>query len=401
MSVVVIREGILYTDSLGVIAPCNYKKRIEKQITDPLGDLVYAFCGDLPHKKDLPNLISQAREWFQKWFFGANQEGVPDVVELLKFTSDSHFIVAWNNGFISIKYGKVTVHELDDRIDAGDGGTYTMAALDCGLRGKELERIVNECSITSGVGMRETVLDELLDPINEKNIEIGSIEPVYKQAPAIDSEWSVILFDEGRVFYNPHTVVPWRNTQRVKTLFEHQYTDYGFFIPWGFGGRLFEEFAWTGYSDPQSNGQGGSCGVLISSDGMVYDVSWFGMALTGIEKSETKPGRFDVRPAGKWHEDFYMLKGNGWIREYVQGCVHSGVHGMAAIEKACETFVTPRADGYCEVDVGEIIKELQARGIKPVVKTKIRDSLDFALIARHYKQIERLFTPDMIERYKL
>lgn len=401
MSVVVIREGILYSDTVGIVAPCNYKKKIEKQITDPQGDLVYAFCGDLPRKKDLPNLMQQAREWFQRWYFGADQEGVPDPVELKKFLPDAYFIVAWNDGFISYKYGKLTIHEIDDLIDGGDGGTFAMAALDCGLRGEALERVVNQCNPNSGLGIQETVLTTLPDPINENNIEVGSVESIHVDAPSTDSEWGVVLFDSGNVYYNPLLPIPWRNTQRIEMPFDNQYTEYGFFIPWGYGARLFEEFCETGYCDPQSAGQGSSCGMLISSDGMLYDVSWFGMLLTGLNGSESKPGRFDVRPLGKWHEDIFFVKGNGWNREYIQGCVTAGVHGFDALHKSAERFSSPRVDGYLEVDVGVVIEELRKRNVRPVVKTKIRDGINFAVIARHYKQIERLFTPEMIERYKL
>lgn len=401
MSVVVIREGILYTDSIGIVAPCNYKKRIEKQIADPMGDLVYAFCGDLPRKKDLPNLMRQAREWFQNWYFGADQEGVPDLEAVKKFLPDSWFIVAWNDGFIGYKYGRLSVHEIDDLIDGGDGGTYTMAALDCGLSGKKLEEFVNSCNPNSGIGMQITNLLELKDPENETGIEVGTVKPIYAEAPDVNSEQSVIAIANGLVSFSNQLPTPWRNTQRADFNFDDCYTEYGFFVPYGYGSRLFFEFANTGYFDPQTPGQGASCGMLISSDGMLYDVSYFGVALAGFSQSETKPGQWDVRPLVKFDADLVTTKGGGWTREYVYACLKLGKHNDQALHMVNQRFSCPSPRSYRHYKVTEIIKELKARNIKPVVKTKIRPSLDLKMFAKHYKEVERLFPAEMIEKYKL
>lgn len=401
MSVVVIRDGILYTDSLGLIAPCCYKKKIEKQIADPNGDLVYAFCGDLPRKKDLPNLMTQARAWFQNWYFGAEQEGVPDPEAIKKFLPDSWFIVAWNDGYISYKYGRITIHEIDDPIDGGDGGTYTMAMLDVGLRGEALELAVNDCNVNSGLGMRETDLTSLKDPVNEKEIVVGSVEPIHVEAQTVDSELSVVVFNKGLVSFSNRMPLPWRNTERADFNFDDCYTKFGFFIPWGMCSRLFHEFTKTGYSDPQAVGQGSSCGMLISSDGLIYDVSFFGVAIAGFAESQTKPGQWDVRPIGMWHEDFMAVKGSGWNREYVYACVRAGKSGEEAITMAHERFSCPAPHSYHHLEVSKILEELKVNKVKPVSKASIRGAVDFKVFAKHYKEIERLFPQAMIEKYKL
>lgn len=401
MSLVVIREGILYTDSVGILAPCNYKKKIEKQITDPKGDLVYAFCGDLPRKKDLPNLMRQARVWFQNWYFGADQEGVPDAETIKKFIPDSWFFVAWNDGFISFKYGRVSVHEIDDLVDAGDGGTYAVAALDCGLSGAVLEAHVNYCNPNSGLDIQETNLTLLKDPENETGIESGSVPPIYGEAPDVNSECGVIAFAHGMVSFSNLLPIPWRNTQRVEFNFDSCFTKYGFFIPWGQCSRFFHEFVETGYFDPQAVGQGSSCGMLISSDGMLYDVSFFGVSIAGFDVSGTKPGRWDVRPLGMWYDDFMSVKGSGWNREYVYSCIHVGKFNAEAIAMGNVRFSSPSPDSYRHYEVRKIIEELNVRKVKPVNKTQIRAGIDFKVFAKHYKELHRLFPDALIERYKL
>lgn len=401
MSVVVVREGILYTDSVGVLAPCNYKKKIDKRAFDPNGDLVYAFCGDLPRKKDIANFMEQARRWFQNWYFGADQEGIPDPDEVKKFLPDAWLLVCWNDGFLSYKYGKITIHEIDDVVDGGDGGTFTVAGLDLGLRGKDLEELVNDCSVTSGLGIVEFDLRTLVDPINETEIEIDSVEPKYCEADTVSTEWAPVMFSNGMLSFGLRQIIPWRNTERADWRVEDLYTDYGFFIPWGGCARLFLEFSKTGYFDHQQAGQGTSAGMMISSDGMIYDISIFGMNLSELVKSTTKPGYLELLPLGFWHDEFTAVKGNGWVREYIEAMVRAGIEHKTICEMAFERFPTANPNSYARFFVKDIIDRLKERGIKPVTKHKLRNTIDFKVLAKHYKELHRLFPDALVERYKL
>ncbi len=386
MSVVVVHEGILYTDSIGVLNS-QYKKRVSKHVVDPQGDLVYAFCGDLPLKKDLPKVMARLREWWQNWYFGADQEGVPDKTEAFETWGETAILVGWNDGFVIYRCTELSIYELDDVYDAGDGGTSAIAGLDMGMSVNMLEGAINELVNTSGLGIEQLDLRTLADPVNDKEIVVGSVEPQYNRNGMVIPEQPIAGYCGDNFWWCGDIVQPWAGTSRNLINEEALWTKYGYLIPWGRNVRMFLHYCATGRYDTEQPIQGNNAGILISSDGYIYDVQFYGVNISTFLNSESRPGFWNIRPIEKTHKDALYILGSGWIKQYSHFQLKNGLPPEVVIENAHNRFATAAPSTYRHGKISQIVAELQRRQIPPVCETDLMDEIRYELLGKHYRAV--------------
>lgn len=402
MTIVVWREGKMYSDEMAIIGVGPYIRAIPKAVKDPLGDLLYVFGGDIPHADELPAIMRGLREWWQRWYFGANQQGGLDNEQIKQYRSESSIHICWNTGMVRIDERHPQLFGLDDVMEGGNGGTWALAALDAGLGLEEVADFVRGLDASSGLNLRcVDVTTELAAPINEHDIALGSVEPIPALIGAVTWDEGVVIIRGDELAFPKQLGRPWMGTGRCRINLDDCYTQYGYFIPHGLMARLFLDYCVTGHLDGQLGIQGTNAGVLISSDGMIYDVMFYGENSGGVAKLDSRPGRFEVRPIWKWWDDFHYVGGVGHISQYTYALGELGKGPRETLAMCDKRLAAIPSHAYTHHSVKGILEELKRRETPPFKESDLRNVLDYKKLSEYLTARDTYFTEEQCKKYEL